>query len=137
MTFEPLYTADEMRAAEAGVPGADARADGARRDVRRGRDPPPFPAARRVAVWCGTGANGGDGLVVATELAQAGREATVRLLGPEEKIAGDAAAMLGRAKEAGVAFWTSPALPTSPSTPSSARGSAASPEPRPSAPSPS
>ena len=104
MAFEPLYTAEEMRAAEAAYPGATldlmARAGRsvAEEVLRR------FPDARRIAVWCGTGANGGDGLVVATELLRAGRGATVRLLGSEEKVAGDAAVMLARAKEAGVPF---------------------------------
>jgi ADP-dependent NAD(P)H-hydrate dehydratase / NAD(P)H-hydrate epimerase len=104
MTFEPLYTSDEMRAAEAAYPGPTLelmeRAGTSVADELARR----FPDARRVAVWCGTGANGGDGLMAAAVLAQAGRECTVRLLGPEEKIAGDAAEMLRRAKDAGVAF---------------------------------
>ena len=104
MTYEPLYTAEEMRAAEAAHPGPTLelmeRAGKAVTDEILAR----FPDARRVAVWCGTGANGGDGLVVATELLQAGREPVVRLLGAEEKVAGDAAVVLGRAHEAGVPF---------------------------------
>jgi NAD(P)H-hydrate epimerase len=104
MAFESLYTAEEMRAAEADYPGPTLelmeRAGKSVADeiLRR------FPEARRIAVWCGTGANGGDGLVVATELVRAGREAAVRLLGPEEKMAGDSAVVLGRAHEAGVPF---------------------------------
>ena len=104
MTYEPLYTAEEMRAAEAAHPGPTLelmeRAGKAVADEILGR----FPDARRVAVWCGGGANGGDGLVVATELLRAGREPAVRLLGAEEKVAGDAAVVLGRAREAGVPF---------------------------------
>jgi hydroxyethylthiazole kinase-like uncharacterized protein yjeF len=104
MAYESLYTAEEMRAAEAEYAEATLELmERAGRSVfeeivRR------FPDARRVAVWCGLGANGGDGLVVATELARAGREPAVRLLGPEEKLTGDAAVMLQRAKEAGVPF---------------------------------
>jgi ADP-dependent NAD(P)H-hydrate dehydratase / NAD(P)H-hydrate epimerase len=104
MAYEPLYTAEEMRAAEAEYEGPTLELmERAGRSVfeeivRR------FPDARRVAVWCGLGANGGDGLVVATELARSGREPAVRLLGPEEKLSGDAAVMLQRAKEAGVPF---------------------------------
>jgi len=104
MAYEPLYTAEEMRAAEAAYPGPTLelmeRAGKSVADEVLAR----FAAARRVAVWCGTGSNGGDGLVVATELTRAGLSAGVRLLGPEEKVAGDAAVMLARAKEAGVPF---------------------------------
>ena len=104
MLFEPLYTAEEMRTAEAAHPGPTLelmeRAGKSVADEILTR----FPAARRVAVWCGTGANGGDGLVVATELTRAGVGTTVRLLGPEAKMAGDAAVMLERAREAGVDF---------------------------------
>jgi NAD(P)H-hydrate epimerase len=102
MTHEPLYTSEEMRAAEAAYPGPTlelmerAGKGVAGELVRR------FPDARRVSVWCGTGANGGDGLVVAAELRRAGKECSVRLLGPEEKVTGDAAEMLRRAKDAGV-----------------------------------
>ncbi|MGH3010248.1 MAG: NAD(P)H-hydrate dehydratase [Gaiellaceae bacterium] len=104
MAYERLYSAEEMRAAEAAYPGPTLelmeRAGGSvvEEILRR------FPDARRVAVWCGAGANGGDGLVVARELARARREASVRLLGPEDKFAGDAAVVLQRAKEAGVPF---------------------------------
>jgi ADP-dependent NAD(P)H-hydrate dehydratase / NAD(P)H-hydrate epimerase len=104
MSHEPLYTAEEMRAAEAAYPGATlelmerAGKSVAGELVRR------YPAADRIAVWCGTGANGGDGLVVAAELARAGKECSVRLLGSEEAVKGDAAEMLRRAKGAGVPF---------------------------------
>jgi NAD(P)H-hydrate epimerase len=101
---EPLYAATEMRAAEEAYGGSTlelmeragkATAEAALRA---------WPEARRGAVWCGVGANGGDGLVVARELHAAGREAVVRLLGPEEKVSGDAAESLRRAREAGVTF---------------------------------
>jgi ADP-dependent NAD(P)H-hydrate dehydratase / NAD(P)H-hydrate epimerase len=108
MTWQPLYTAEEMRAAEAAYPGPTLelmeRAGESVAEEILSR----YPEARRVAVWCGTGANGGDGLVVATELLRAGREPAVRLLGPEEKISGDAAAVLARAKAAGVPFVSEP-----------------------------
>jgi NAD(P)H-hydrate epimerase len=63
-----------------------------------------LPGAERAAVGCGTGANGGDALLVAAELARAGKRSVVRIVGSEEKIAGDSAVMLARAREAGVAF---------------------------------
>jgi NAD(P)H-hydrate epimerase len=76
--FEPLYTADEVRAAEARYPGYPgttgelmerAGAAVAREAMRA------FPRARRFAVVCGGGANGGDGRVAARVLREAGREA--------------------------------------------------------------
>jgi hydroxyethylthiazole kinase-like uncharacterized protein yjeF len=49
-----------------------------------------------VAVVCGKGNNGGDGLVVARLLREAGREVTVVCVAPAEEFKGDAAANLAR-----------------------------------------
>jgi NAD(P)H-hydrate epimerase len=70
--LEPLYTAEEMRAAEAGH-DVDAMMQRAGRAVaealiRR------FPDARRVALHAGGGANGGDGRIAAGILEAQGRE---------------------------------------------------------------
>jgi len=98
MSYEPLYTAEEMRAAEAAYSGPTLelmeRAGKGVAEALLHR----YPDARSMAVWCGTGANGGDGFVVAAELARAGKDCAVRLLGSEEKVAGDAAVTLARAK---------------------------------------
>jgi NAD(P)H-hydrate epimerase len=76
--LEPLYTADEMRSAEERYPGYPdtvpelmerAGAAVAREAMRF------FPAARRYAVVCGGGANGGDGRIAARVLREAGCEA--------------------------------------------------------------
>ena len=75
---EPLYTADEMRAAEARYPGYPGTADelmeragrAVAEEVLRS-----FPDARRIAVVCGGGANGGDGRIASRILADAGRDA--------------------------------------------------------------
>jgi ADP-dependent NAD(P)H-hydrate dehydratase / NAD(P)H-hydrate epimerase len=108
---DPLYTADEMRAAEAKYGGATIelmeRAGRATADVVL-RD---HPDARSVSVWCGTGANGGDGFVVARLLREAGRDVDVVLLGSEERVQGDAAESLGRARTAGVPFVDAPVAP--------------------------
>ena len=50
-----------------------------------------FPAARRATVVCGHGNNGGDGMMAARLLADAGLDVTTLLLGAPEKLAGDAA----------------------------------------------
>ena len=58
---EPLYTADEMRAAEAGhdVPTLMERAGRAVADAVLER----FPARSAIVGVCGGGANGGDGRI--------------------------------------------------------------------------
>ena len=108
---EPLYTSEEMRAAEEAHGGPTLelmeRAGRATADVIL-HD---HPDARSISVWCGTGANGGDGFVVARLLREAGREVDVVLLGSEGKIQGDAAENLRRAHEADVPFVDAPVAP--------------------------
>jgi len=60
--------------------------------------------ARETLVLCGTGNNGGDGLVVARHLHLTGADVRVRILGDAERVSGDAAANLARAQRAGVRF---------------------------------
>ena len=48
-----------------------------------------FPAARRIAVLCGKGNNGGDGFVAARSLIEAGRSVHVLLLGDPAELKGD------------------------------------------------
>jgi len=70
---EPLYTAEEMRAAEAGHDVSElmerAGAAVAHEVLTR------FPDGRRIAVVCGGGANGGDGRIAARILREEGRDA--------------------------------------------------------------
>ena len=71
--FEPLYSAAEMRAAEKGhdVTELMERAGAAvAREVLL-----QFPDARRIAVVCGNGANGGDGRIAARILREEGCDA--------------------------------------------------------------
>jgi hydroxyethylthiazole kinase-like uncharacterized protein yjeF len=73
--FEPLYTADEMRAAEAGhdVATLMERAGRAIAEEAMRR----FTEARVVVALCGGGANGGDGRIACDVLRSQGREARV------------------------------------------------------------
>ena len=50
-----------------------------------------FPKARRVTVLCGKGNNGGDGMMAARLLAEAGLDVTTLLLGAPKELSGDAA----------------------------------------------
>src|SRR6476646_10489156 len=70
--LEPLYTAEEMRAAEAAhdVDAMMQRAGAAVAEELMRR----FPDARRLALHAGGGANGGDGRIAAEILAAQGRE---------------------------------------------------------------
>jgi hydroxyethylthiazole kinase-like uncharacterized protein yjeF len=58
-----------------------------------------YPAAKRVVVLCGKGNNGGDGLVAARVLGQAGLGVRVLLLGQAGEVKGEAAAALKRLKD--------------------------------------
>jgi ADP-dependent NAD(P)H-hydrate dehydratase / NAD(P)H-hydrate epimerase len=77
----PLYTADDMRAAEEGhdVEAMMERAGGAVADAILRR----YPDARRIGAVCGKGANGGDGRIALRLLAEAGRETSEKLDGAD------------------------------------------------------
>lgn len=59
-----------------------------------------FPNARRVTVLCGRGNNGGDGMMTARILAEAGLAVTTLLLGAPEQLTGDAAMAWSELKRA-------------------------------------
>jgi NAD(P)H-hydrate epimerase len=104
MITEPLYTAEEMRAAEEAYGGPTLelmeRAGAATAETILAR----YPDAKSVSVWCGTGSNGGDGFVVARKLCEAGKDVEVALIGDEQKVSGDARENLERAREGGIPF---------------------------------
>src|SRR5262245_21342448 len=103
-----ILTAEQMRrvdrrAIDGGIPSlrlmeaaGGGIAEALRRDV-------PDLARRRVVILCGKGNNGGDGLVVARHLAQAGLTPEVVLLGSPGALSPDAAVQLERARAAGLA----------------------------------
>ena len=79
-SYEPLYTAAEMRAAEERYPGYPDTMDELME--RAGRAVAEelvarFPEARSVVVACGGGSNGGDGRIAATVLREAGLDVRV------------------------------------------------------------
>jgi NAD(P)H-hydrate epimerase len=75
--LEPLYTADEMRAAEERYPGSEdelmERAGRAVAEEAMRR----WPDAKRFVALCGAGNNGGDGRIAVEILRAAGRDAAV------------------------------------------------------------
>jgi ADP-dependent NAD(P)H-hydrate dehydratase / NAD(P)H-hydrate epimerase len=81
MMLAPLYTADEMRAAEQGhdVDAMMERAGRAVADAVLRR----YPDARRIAAVCGKGANGGDGRIALRILGEAGRQTGEELDGTD------------------------------------------------------
>ena len=97
--LEPLPAAEQMRAIdrwaveECGVPSLDLmeRAGEGLAAVVARRAP-----GGRVVVVCGKGNNGGDGLVAARLLRQAGRAVDVLTVAPPEELRGDAAEQLRR-----------------------------------------
>jgi NAD(P)H-hydrate epimerase len=94
----PLYTADQARAVdrraidELGIPGYTLmqRAGQAAFEALQRH----WPQARRLCAVCGSGNNGGDGLVVARLAQAAGLEASVVLLGNGPREGGEAALAL-------------------------------------------
>ncbi|MDP3222478.1 MAG: NAD(P)H-hydrate epimerase, partial [Rubrivivax sp.] len=64
------------------------------------------PHARRVQLWCGPGNNGGDGLVAALHLHQAGCRVQVNLIGDANRLPPDAEQALKAAVGAGVPVET-------------------------------
>src|SRR5262249_31946870 len=83
MSFEPLYTAEEMKAAEAGhdVDELMARAGRAVAEEAMRR----FPDADRYVAVCGGGANGGDGRIAVEVLHSAGKAARTAEDAPVEE----------------------------------------------------
>jgi hydroxyethylthiazole kinase-like uncharacterized protein yjeF len=108
----PVFTADEMRRVdqrairELGIPSPTLMENAGRGAARQIVDALPTLAlprrGARVAIVCGKGGNGGDGLVVARWLKGAGHRVEVLLLAQPDELRGDAALMLARARQRGI-----------------------------------
>ncbi len=101
-----LYRADQVREMdrvaieEHGIPGSTlmSRAGEAAFKAMRGH----WPRARRIAVFCGSGNNGGDGYIVARLAHEAGLSVTLYHLGERERLGGDALSASEQATHAGL-----------------------------------
>jgi NAD(P)H-hydrate epimerase len=84
-----MQACDRVTSEVYGVPSLELMRNAARAvaDVAQGQ----FPYARRIVVLCGRGNNGGDGMMAARLLADAGLTAGVVLLGNPDGLEGDAA----------------------------------------------
>ena len=109
----PLYDADEIRALDdaaiegLGLPGAvlmERAGLAAAHEISQR-----FPAARRIAIVCGSGNNGGDGFVVARHLISAGLSPQLLLVAAMSKLSIDARTNLDAAERLGVPVARRPA----------------------------
>ena len=102
-----VYTAAQVRAfdriaiEERGIPGYElmCRAGRAALDVLEAR----WPDARKIAVLCGAGNNGGDGYVVARLAREAGLSVHLEAVVPPERLRGDAKTAWLACRDAGIA----------------------------------
>jgi ADP-dependent NAD(P)H-hydrate dehydratase / NAD(P)H-hydrate epimerase len=94
-----MQTCDRVTTERFGVPSVDLMRHAAAAVAEIARTQ--FPQARRVTVLCGRGNNGGDGMMAARLLAEAGLAVTVILLGSSDEIKGDAAVAWRELQDAG------------------------------------
>ena len=103
---DTLYRARELRALDRavtalfGIPGItlmERAAAAALRHLRRC-----WPDARRIAVLCGHGNNGGDGFLLARLAAGEGLEVSLEMRGSRARLRGDAQEAARRCSEAGI-----------------------------------
>ena len=104
---DTLYRAQELRALDRavtalfGIPGITLMERAAASTLRHLRRC--WPDARRIAVICGHGNNGGDGFILAQLAAGEGLEVTLEMAGCPARLRGDAREAARRCREAGIA----------------------------------
>lgn len=91
VSAEQMRRVDQVSIEEYGIPGHELMDRAGARVVEAIRDRWGGLAGLRVAVVCGKGNNGGDGLVVARRLHQTGVDVDLLLLDPLDAFSGDAA----------------------------------------------
>jgi ADP-dependent NAD(P)H-hydrate dehydratase / NAD(P)H-hydrate epimerase len=89
LTAAEMQACDRVTTEQFGVPTIDLMRNAAAAVANFARMQ--FPAVRRVTILCGRGNNGGDGMMTARLLIEAGLEVTTLLLGDSEGLKGDAA----------------------------------------------
>ena len=88
VTAQEMREIDQQTIEQIGIPGAVLMEHAGTAVVRAIRQH--FPECQRIAVIVGKGNNGGDGLVVARQLAHTGQPIHIFLVSPPESFAGDA-----------------------------------------------
>jgi len=95
---------DRRTIEEVGVPGSVLMESAATACVQVLLESFRAQTADGVSVLCGPGNNGGDGLAIARQLAQQGIEVDVLMLGPADRLRGDAATQAERARACGLSL---------------------------------
>lgn len=99
VTAQEMRQIDQQTIEQIGIPGAVLMEHAGSAVVRAIRQH--FPECRNIAIVVGKGNNGGDGLVVARQLALAGQPVEIFLVSPAETFAGDALTNLQIAQNLG------------------------------------
>lgn len=95
LTVQQVRELDVLAIEHVGIPGLVLMENAGRRIAEVVYAALIHPAAERVTILCGPGNNGGDGLVIARHLHNAGVRTTVVLAVGREKLKGDAGTNLG------------------------------------------
>ncbi|MFO1518913.1 MAG: NAD(P)H-hydrate dehydratase [bacterium] len=96
VTREQMQALDRAAIQKRGIPSLSLMENAGRGVVERIRLEFPLRDAPTAAIFCGKGNNGGDGLVIARRLHEAGYRVKTFLLAPEEEYRGDALVNLHR-----------------------------------------
>lgn len=102
VTAAQMQAIDRRAIEECGVPGETLMENAGRAVFAALRDALGGVAGRSVAVVCGRGNNGGDGMVVARLARESGAQVHVLLAGRQQEMRGDAALNLRRARLCGI-----------------------------------
>ena len=102
LTSREMREVDREAIEDLGIPGPVLMENAGLQVLKALRTRFPRPAEERVVIVAGKGNNGGDGLVAARHLANAGAKPEVILLAPRQEVKGDAAVNLAVALKLGI-----------------------------------